>query len=140
MNIYNPYLTGYQNQYSQPPQQYYNQQAVQQPQMQQPVVYPLTFTNGVIGAKAFFMSQPNSIIYLFDSDANNILYEKKADAQGRCTLKAYQLKEIPLEQVGVKNDEKIEYATKGDIERLEGILHNSLSNILITLKEAKNNE
>ena len=58
MNIYNPYLNGYQNQYSQPQQQYYNQQPVQQQ-----VVYPLTYTNGIIGAKAFFMAQPNSMVY-----------------------------------------------------------------------------
>lgn len=134
MNNYNPYLYGYQNQYSQPQQQYYNQQ----PQMQ-PVVYPLTFTNGIIGAKAFFMNQPNSMVYLLDSDTNNILYEKKADASGRTTLKAFQLKEIPLEQVGAEQP-KIEYATKGDIERLEQTMHNSLSNILITLKGGKNDE
>ena len=134
MNNYNPYLYGYQNQYSQPQQQYYNQQ-----QIQQPVVYPLTYTNGIIGAKAFFMTQPNSMVYLLDSDTNNILYEKKADASGRTTLKAFQLKEIPLEQVGAEQP-KIEYATKGDIERLEQIMNNSLSNILITLKGGKNDE
>lgn len=116
MNNYNPY--------------YYNQQ---------PVVYPLTYTNGVIGAKAFFMSQPNSIVYLLDSDTNNILFEKRADNSGRCSLKAFQLKEIPVDQVGT-NTEQVEYATKGDIERLESILNNSLSNLLITLKEAKNDE
>lgn len=135
MNNYNPYLYGYQNQYSQPQQQYYNQQPAQQQ-----VVYPLTYTNGIIGAKAFFMSQPNSMVYLLDSDTNNILYEKRADANGRCFLKAYQLKEIPLEQVGANVDEKIEYATKGDIERLEQTMNNSLSNILITLKGGKNDE
>ena len=132
MNYQNPY---YYNGYQQPQQQYYNQQPVQQP-----VVYPLTYTNGIIGAKAFFMAQPNSMVYLLDSDTNNILYEKRADANGRCFLKAYQLKEIPLEQVGVNVDEKIEYATKGDIERLEQTMNNSLSNILITLKGGKNDE
>lgn len=138
MNYQNPYLySGNQYQYNQ--QQYYNQPQVQQP-MQQQVVYPLTFTNGVIGAKAFFMSQPNSMIYLMDSDTNNILYEKRADAQGRCTLKAYQLKEIPIDQVGNTNNQPIEYATKSDIERLEQIINNSLSNILITLKGVKNDE
>ena len=139
MNYQNHYLYGYQNQYSQPQQQYYNQQQMQQP-VQQQVVYPLTYTNGIIGAKAFFMAQPNSMVYLLDSDTNNILYEKRADANGRCFLKAYQLKEIPLEQVGANVDEKIEYATKGDIERLEQTMNNSLSNILITLKGAKNDE
>lgn len=138
MNNYNPYYYGYQPSYNQPQQQYYNQQQVQQPQVQQ-VVYPLTFTNGIIGAKAFFMNQPNSMVYLLDSDTNNILYEKKADASGRTTLKAFQLKEIPLDQVGAEQP-KTEYATKGDIERLEQIMNNSLSNILITLKGGKNDE
>ena len=131
MNYQNPY---YYNGYQQP-QQYYNQQ-----QMQQPVVYPLTYTNGVIGAKAFFMNQPNSLVYLLDSDTNNILYEKRADVQGRCSLKAFQLKEIPIEQVGTNIDEKIEYATKGDIERLEQLLNKSLMDLLTTLKGDKNNE
>ena len=132
MNYQNPY---YYNGYQQPQQQYYNQQ-----QMQQPVVYPLTYTNGVIGAKAFFMNQPNSLVYLLDSDTNNILYEKRADNSGRTFLKAYQLKEIPIEQVGTNIDEKIEYATKTDIERLEQLLNNSLSNLLLTLKGGKNDE
>ena len=115
MQYQNPYYYSnqYANNYNQP---YYAQQQVQQSmQHVQQVVYPLTFTNGVIGAKAFFMNQPNSIIYLMDSDTNNILYEKKADQQGRCSLKAFQLKEIPLEQVGTEQP-KIEYATKSDIE------------------------
>ena len=132
MNYQNPY---YYNGYQQPQQQYYNQQP-----MQQPVVYPLTYTNGVIGAKAFFMSQPNSLVYLLDSDTNNILYEKRADNSGRTFLKAYQLKEIPIEQVGTNIDEKIEYATKTDIERLENVLNTSLSNLITTLQGVKNNE
>lgn len=133
MNNYNPYYYGY----HQPQQQYYNQ-PIQQPQQQ--VVHPLTYTNGIIGAKAFFMHQPNSVVYLLDSDTNNILYEKRADQSGRTTLKAYQLKEIAVDQVGVAVDTQTEYATKGDIERLEQILNNSLSNILITLKGGKNDE
>ena len=119
MNYQNPYYNNY-----------YNQQP-----MQQPVVYPLTFTNGVIGAKAFFMQQPNSIVYLLDSDTNNVLYEKKADHQGRCTLRAFQLKEIPVDQVG--NQTQVEYATKSDIE---SIVNNSIANLLTTLKGAKNDE
>ena len=132
MNYQNPYLYGNNYPY-QPQQQYYNQQPQQQ------VVYPLTYTNGVIGAKAFFMNQPNSLVYLLDSDTNNILYEKRADQNGRTTLKAYQLNEISIDQVGTEQP-KIEYATKTDIERLEQILNNSLSNILITLKGGKNDE
>lgn len=133
MQYQNPY---YSNQYANYNQNYYSQHQVQQPIQQ--VVYPLTFTNGVIGAKAFFMAQPNSIVYLLDSDTNNVLYEKRADQQGRCSLKAYQLKEIPIEQVG--NEASVEYATKGDIERLEQTMTNSLTNIILTLKGGKNDE
>ena len=116
---------------------YYNQNPMYQqsyyPQQPQPIYHPLTYTNGVVGAKAFFMN-PNSIVYLIDSDTNNVLYEKRADAQGRCTLKAFSLSEIPLEQVGMSFEKVNNYATKQDIERLEKILNDNLANLMINLK------
>ena len=129
----NPYLYG--GQYGNYPQNnnYYNYA-----QTTQPVAYPITYTNGVIGAKAFFMN-PNSTVYLIDSDTNNVLYKKVSDNQGRCSLQAFSITEIPLEKVGMTTPQ-VEYATKGDIERLEQILNNSLSNFLISLKGAKNDE
>ena len=127
----NPYIYG--GNYPQNYNNYNNQQFYQQP-----VAHPITYTNGVIGAKAFFMN-PNSTVYLIDSDTNNVLYKKVSDNQGRCSLQAFSITEIPLEKVGMTTPQ-VEYATKGDIERLEQILNNSLSNLLISLKEAKNNE
>ena len=84
MNYNNPYngyqYNNYMNQYQQP----------MQPQMQQQTNYlPLTFINGIEGAKAFIVA-PNQTVYLKDSDSN-ILYEKKADAQVRYTLTAFEL-------------------------------------------------
>ena len=114
MNSYYPYG---QNQYGYSPYNTYGAQTVQQ-QYQPPVVYPLTYTNGVIGAKAFPMQQPNSTVYLLDSDTNNVIYEKKADAQGRCTLKAYSLTEISLDNTTNQNNVKETFATKTDIEKI----------------------
>lgn len=121
---------------------YYGQNSQQQNYggyyQQQPIYYPLTYTNGVVGAKAFFMN-PNSIVYLIDSDSNNTLFIKKSDHQGRCSLQAFNLSEIPLEQVGLPT-QQVNYATKQDIERLEKILNDSLENLMINLKGGADNE
>lgn len=103
-NPYNQYpYTAYGNQQvMQPQNNYYNQQQnqMQYQQMQQPqtTYLPLTFVNGVEGAKAFIVGA-NQIIYLKDSDSN-ILFEKKADAQGRYTLTAFELKQIDINNIG----------------------------------------
>lgn len=103
-----------------------------------PVFYPLTYTNGLIGAKAFYMQQPNSTVYLLDSDTNNTLFVKTADAQGKCSLNAYRLTQIPLEQSNVPVKDSETYATKADIADLKILLNNSLANIMLTLKGASN--
>ena len=103
-----------------------------------PVFYPLTYTNGLIGAKAFYMQQPNSTVYLLDSDTNNTLFVKTADAQGKCSLNAYRLTQVPLEQANVPVKESETYATKADIADLKILLNNSLANIMLTLKGASN--
>lgn len=88
----------------QPNQTMYNQ--YQTPQMQQ--VNPqtnylsLTFVNGIEGAKAFIVN-PNQVIYLKDSDSN-LIFEKKADAQGKYTLNAFEMKEVQINDIGKKND------------------------------------
>ncbi|MBO5910203.1 MAG: hypothetical protein J6Q15_01700 [Clostridia bacterium] len=100
-NPYNQYpYTAYGNgAYQQPmqPQQNYQQMQYQQPQ-QQTNYLPLTFVNGVEGAKAFIVGA-NQIIYLKDSDSN-ILFEKKADAQGKYTLNAFELKQVDINNIG----------------------------------------
>ena len=107
--------------YGQPYQQYQQMQSqMQQAQMQQAQMQPqqanygayqqapqtsylpLTFINGIEGAKAFIV-QPNQVIYLKDSDSN-LLFEKRADAQGKYSLIAFELKEIQINEIGKKND------------------------------------
>ena len=75
-NPYNQYPYAVYNQQPQYPQQY---QQMQQPQ--QTNYLPLTFVNGIEGAKAFIVGA-NQPVYLKDSDSN-ILFEKKADNQGK---------------------------------------------------------
>ena len=102
MNYNNPYFNPYQNyQYS-------------QPQPQQTNYLPLTFVSGIEGAKAFIVA-PNQVVYLKDSDSN-ILYEKRADAQGRYSLVAYEMKPV--------NDSKssTDYATTSDLNALKSML------------------
>ena len=71
---------------------------------------PLTFVNGIEGAKAHIVA-PNQTIYLRDNDAE-IIYIKTADAQGRYSLKAYNL--VPVEQ-----PKPAEYATMDALKDLE---------------------
>lgn len=102
-NNYNPYGNPY---YSQQPNYSYNQQP------QQTNYIPLTFINGIEGAKAFIVGA-NQVVYLKDSDSN-VLYEKKADAQGRYTLTAYELKEIDLNKTPKETQTNIEYVSNSD--------------------------
>lgn len=78
-------MMNYNNPYNSYPYAAYNQQP-------QTTYLPLTFVSGIEGAKAFIVGA-NQTVYLKDSDSN-VLYEKKADAQGRYTLIAYELNKI----------------------------------------------
>ena len=73
---------------------------------------PLTFISGIEGAKAFIVA-PNQVVYLKDSDSN-ILYEKKADAQGRYSLTAYEMK-----PVNDTSKQQSQYATTSDLDALK---------------------
>ena len=124
---YNPYGMNNGGMYQQPQMQYqqpinnnmYSQQQVQQPTQQQSYL-PLTFVSGVEGAKAFIVS-PNQVVYLKDSDSD-ILFEKKADSQGKYTLSAYRLTQVDLNNMNkqaVVEQPKIntgEFLTKKDIK------------------------
>lgn len=128
MNYNNPYGNPYYNPYQQYPytaQQSYQQlqyqqpNQVQQPQMQQAQTnyLPLTFVSGIEGAKAFIVPA-NSIIYLKDSESN-LLFEKKADAQGKYTMTAFELKQVDLNNPNKNNDvqqPQVEYLTKKDLK------------------------
>ena len=120
MNYNNPYFNPYQ-QYPYTQQQYQLQQQVQTNYL------PLTFINGIEGAKAFIVA-PNQVVYLKDSDSN-ILYEKKADAQGRYTLTAFELKPIDVNNNSKNNQETIknDYITKDDLIELKSSFFEELN-------------
>lgn len=121
----------YGNQYGNQYQNVMPQQAqVQQAQQVAQTNYlPLTFVNGIEGAKAFIVPA-NSTVFLKDSDSN-VLFEKKADAQGKYTLIAYTLtqikdinnigKELPQEtQVNTISKEDLRgFVTIDDFKRFE---------------------
>lgn len=106
--------------YSNPYYQYpYTMQscAQPQPQYQQPQqtsYYPLTYVNGIEGAKAFIVS-PNQVVYLKDSDSN-MLFEKRADQTGRYSLIAYEMNQIDMNS-NKPTQNKMEYATKSELEQ-----------------------
>ena len=103
MNYNNPYFNPY------------NQYPYTQPQQPQTNYLPLTFISGIEGAKAFIVA-PNQVVYLKDSDSN-ILYEKKADAQGRYSLTAYEMK-----PVNDTSKQQSQYATTSDLTALKSML------------------
>ena len=113
------------NQYNQYPYTNYNYQQpnmnmqYQQVQPQQQTTYlPLTFVNGIEGAKAFIVGA-NQTIYLKDSDSN-VLFEKKADSQGKYTILAYELKPLELSNIGKETKvEQINYMTFEDFKKYE---------------------
>ena len=122
MNYNNPYFNPYQQYpYTQPTQQ------------QAPLTnyLQLTFINGIEGAKAFIVA-PNQTIYLKDSDSN-ILYEKKADAQGRYTLTAFELK--PVEINAQTQQTKSEYATTNDLIALKSFFIEQMNILSSDLKK-----
>ena len=134
----------YQNQ--QPQQNYNYQQPQPQPMQQQPQqpqsqYLPLGFTNGLIGAKAFIV-MPNQTVFLKDSDeGSNLLFEKSADSNGKYTLKAYQLTEVKLDDIGkpitniqpqqdllTKKDLQ-SFATKNDLNDLKTIFETRMNDL-----------
>ena len=136
MNYNNPYFNPYQQYpYTQPTQQ------------QTPMTnyLQLTFINGIEGAKAFIVA-PNQTIYLKDSDSN-ILYEKKADAQGRYTLTAFELKLVEI-NTPTAPSQPTAYATTSDLNALKSIFMEQMNIITSKLeklnltqnKEATSNE
>jgi hypothetical protein len=125
----------YNNPYFNPYQQYpYTQPTQQQTPMTN--YLQLTFINGIEGAKAFIVA-PNQTIYLKDSDSN-ILYEKKADAQGRYTLTAFELK--PVEINTPTAPVKTEYATTSDLNALKSFFTEQVNILSNEIKKAVRSE
>lgn len=119
---------------------YMNNNMYNQGQVQKPTFLPLTYTNGIEGAKAYIVP-PNSTIYIIDSD-NPILYQKSADYQGKYTLNAYKLEPISIENIG-KNDvnketssTNIEYATKQDIQALQDLFNEGMNKLFNEIENA----
>ena len=112
-------------------------QQMQQPQMLPQTSYlPLSFTNGLIGAKAFIVA-PNQTVYLRDSDeGSNLLFEKSADMYGKYTIKAYRLSEVNINDVGkpIPETPKTEYVTKEDLNNFRLVFENKM-NVLSSLIE-----
>lgn len=136
-NYNNPYTNyPYGNPYSNPYQANNNNYNQPQPQQQSQIPFmPLTFTSGLVGAKAYIVA-PNNTVFLKDSDVNsNLLFEKSADSYGRYTLKAYELKEINIDDIGKDKVSRpnIEYATKEEFE----LFKQQINNLLTPKKESK---
>ena len=128
------------NNYNNPYNQYPYANTVYQPQYQQPqqtTYLPLTFVNGIEGAKAFIVGA-NQTVYLKDSDSN-ILYEKRADQQGRYTLTAYEMNKIDM-----NNPTPVKYAQICDLNALNekvNILSSKVEKLIITqIKGGNDNE
>ena len=66
--------------------------APQQNIMPQQNFTPLTFVNGIEGAKSYIIPA-NATIYLRDSDSNKI-YIKSCDNEGKCTIKSFEMVDV----------------------------------------------
>lgn len=125
------------NNYNNPYNQYPYTNNVYQPQYQQPqqtTYLPLTFVNGIEGAKAFIVGA-NQTVYLKDSDSN-ILYEKRADQQGRYTLTAYEMNKIDM-----NNPTPVKYAQICDLNALNekvNILSSKVEKLITTQNKGGN--
>ena len=125
------------NNYNNPYNQYPYTNNVYQPQYQQPqqtTYLPLTFVNGIEGAKAFIVGA-NQVVYLKDSDSN-ILYEKRADQQGRYTLTAYEMNKIDM-----NNPTPVKYAQICDLNALNekvNILSSKVEKLITTQNKGGN--
>jgi hypothetical protein len=141
----NPYYNtygGYTQHYT-PTPQYNNYQTQQQTQPQQTYI-PLTFVNGEVGAKAFIM-QPNSTIYMQDSDSDK-LFIKKSDAQGKSTMRKFKLVELDdndqIIENKVQKDMSSNFISKEQLEALKQEFEGKLSELnakfdSLTPKEVK---
>ena len=149
-----PYTNNAQNYQQGQPTNYYNQQPIQQQSQQmaqqQTTYLPLTFVNGIEGAKAFIVGA-NQIIYLKDSDSN-ILFEKKADSQGKYTLTAYRLDSIDINNIGkdtnanpistdrfIMKDDIKDFVKLSDLNALETLFESKLDKLSSRIEKLARN-
>lgn len=125
-------MMNYNNPYNSYPYAAYNQPQIQQPQT---TYLPLTFVSGIEGAKAFIVGA-NQTVYLKDSDSN-VLYEKKADAQGRYTLIAYELNKIENNTTSTKS---IQICDLNAINEKLDILSSKVEKLITTQNKGEIND
>lgn len=110
MNFNNPYQYNNFN-YTKPIQSNFNQGANN--------FLPLTFVNGLEGAKNFIV-QPNQVIYLVDNN-DPYIYIKSSNALGQADIRCFEIKEVNAN--GVKSDN--DYITRKELEEiLKGVKAN----------------
>lgn len=132
---YNNYQTPYNNVYTG------YQQPVQAPQpVQQPMqkYLPLTFVNGIEGAKAFIVN-PNQTYYLIDDDSNT-LYVKSSDNLGKPSLRAYSIRPLdtfdkPIQQYNNEN-----LITKKELNDLQLLLETKINKLSEKFEKSITNE
>ncbi len=121
---------------------YYNQNPYgygnyfqQQPTFQQSqAVVPMSYVNGLEGAKAYWMGT-NSIAYLRDNNDDSILYEKRTDAVGKYYIKGFKLTEMQLDQNG-------SFKTQNELDSLNALSAkiDAIYAIVAPKTEVKSNE
>ena len=95
---------------------YYNPAPQNNSQVQQNFTYtPLTFVNGIEGAKGFILPAPNTTVYLRDSDSDKL----SSDPQGRLTLRTYRLVEVNENEPKQPTQDLSSFATKDDLKAMQ---------------------
>ena len=143
-DFYNPYRNNFYNGYTSQMPQYPQMPIQQMPQVQQQnvaqsnqqtIYMPLAFVNGIEGAKSQIVN-PNTTVYLRDSDSN-LFFEKTSDEKGKCTIVAYKLEKIDLNNYSETNSNttnKVEYVTKSDLASVESVLQEKIDKLSMELK------
>lgn len=88
---------------------------------------PMTFVNGIEGAKAHIMTQLNSTIYLKDSDSD-LMFVKSCDNEGKCSIKTYKMKEV-VEATSIKDIKENEYITKEEFNSFKSDMEKLIESI-----------
>ena len=108
MNLYQPF----QQQMPQIPQMPQIQQPAQQ--STQPSPSSILWVGNAQEAQNYPVA-PNAAVALWDSSCP-VVYLKQADASGKPTLKAFDL--VEKSDLAPKTEQKVEYATKGELQAL----------------------
>lgn len=87
-----------------------------------------------------FIVGANQTINFYDSK-NGYVFSKSADSLGKYTIKAFELKEIPINNIGKKNiyQDNNEYITKSDLEAFRNDFETKLNNLYTQLEKTPKN-